>query len=142
MRSAHGVERAPIRAASLRGLLALSSIGAGAIHAAVSPEHLEEARILGAFFIIAAAFQVAWAILVVLNPGARILGIGTLANGALIGIWLVSRTIGVPIGPDTWTPERVGALDVGATLLEVVLVAGSAAILRRWMRRPGDAAAT
>jgi hypothetical protein len=107
MRSAHGVERAPIRAASLRGLLAI-----------------------------------AWAILVVLNPGARILGIGTLANGALIGIWLVSRTIGVPIGPDTWTPERVGALDVGATLLEVVLVAGSAAILRRWMRRPGDAAAT
>ena len=38
-------------------------------------------------------------------------------------LWLVSRTIGLPIGPETWTPEAVGLADVGCCLLELVTLA-------------------
>jgi hypothetical protein len=45
------------------------------------------------------------------------------ANGAMVAIWAISRTTGLPVGPDPWMPEPLGALDLLATGLEVVLIA-------------------
>jgi hypothetical protein len=53
-----------------RPLLVSSSIAAGLIHASVEVEHLEEAWGSGVFFILAACFQIAWAILVLLRPSS------------------------------------------------------------------------
>jgi hypothetical protein len=101
---------------------AVLSVGAGVIHAAVVPEHLAEEWAFGAFFILAAAFQIAWAILVVVRPSAIVASIGAVANGAIIAVWALSRTIGLPIGPEAWMPEPVSTLDVAATLMELLLV--------------------
>jgi hypothetical protein len=101
---------------------AVLSFGAGVIHAAVVPEHLAEEWIFGAFFILTAVFQIAWAIAVVLRPSAIVATTGAVANGAIIAVWALSRTIGLPIGPEAWMPEPVSTLDVVATLMEVLLV--------------------
>ena len=45
------------------------------------------------------------------------------ANGAMVEVWAVSRTTGLPVGPDPWMPEALGALDLLATGLEIVLIA-------------------
>lgn len=125
------VDRMTGRTWALQTLLAVSSVAAGVIHAAVVPEHLGEGWDFGVFFILAAGFQISWAITVLLRPSAIVCATGALANGALIGMWFVSRTIGLPIGPHMWMPEAARALDVTATFFEVILVVGSSALVRR-----------
>jgi hypothetical protein len=129
------------RTVRIRILLASSSIAAGLVHAAVVPEHLEEAWVFGVFFIAAAVFQTSWAILIVSRPSPGVYAAGALANGAMIGIWFVSRTIGLPIGPEPWMAESAGMLDITATVLELLLVAGSLVLRARvhaWRTaRPG-----
>jgi hypothetical protein len=118
-------------------LLAVCSMAAGVIHVAVVPEHLEEEWVFGVFFIVTAGLQFAWAIQVVFAPSAIVYAAGALANGALIGTWVVSRTIGLPIGPHLWMPEPARALDVTASLLELLLVVGSLVLVRRWIHVDG-----
>jgi hypothetical protein len=111
--------------------LAVSSLAAGVIHVAVVPEHLKEDWVFGIFFILAGALQIVWAIPVFFGPSALAYVAGALGNGALIGIWVVSRTIGLPIGPEAWMPEPVRAPDITATLLELLLVVGSLVLVRQ-----------
>lgn len=114
----------------------MASIAAGVIHAAVVPEHLGEDLSFGIFFIASAIFQVTWAIAILVRSSAGIYAAGALANGAMIAIWLASRTTGLPVGPEPWVAEAIGGLDVAATALELVLVACSIAGLRH--RAIGD----
>ncbi len=92
------------------------------IHAVVVPEHLREWGPAGAFFIAVALAQLAWGALIYRRPTRRWLLAGVYGNVALVGIWLVSRSIGVPIGPDAGHPEALGARDALATLNEVFAV--------------------
>lgn len=131
MRPSTRADRPSDRTSELRIILAISSIGAGVIHAAVVPEHLEEGALFGFFFILAAGFEIAWATAVLFRPAVIVYTIGALANGATIGIWLVSRTIGLPIGPAPWMPEEIQSLDAAATSLELLLVIGSGVLLLR-----------
>jgi hypothetical protein len=131
MRLAVRVDRAADRMGHVHVLLAVSSIAAGVIHAAVVREHLSEEWVFGVFFILAAGFQIAWAIAIIFRPTAIVYATGALTNGSLIGIWVVSRTVGLPIGPHTWMPEAARALDVSATFLEILLLVGSLVLVRR-----------
>jgi peptidoglycan/LPS O-acetylase OafA/YrhL len=106
-----------------RVALAVASLAAGAIHAAVVPEHLDESMLFGAFFVVTAIFQVGWAALVLVRRDSLLPTVGAVANGTLVILWIVSRTVGVPVGPEPWMPEPKGVLDVSATILEVILVA-------------------
>lgn len=60
---------------------------------------------------------------------ASVYRLGIVANGAMVAIWTVSRTTGLPVGPDPWMPEALGALDLLATGLEMVLIAVGAGAL-------------
>jgi hypothetical protein len=93
-----------------------------AIHAVVVPEHLREWKPAGAFFIGVALLQLAWGALVYRRPTRRWLLAGVYGNAALVAIWLASRTIGIPIGPEAGHPEALGAHDALATLNEVSAV--------------------
>jgi hypothetical protein len=77
----------------------------------------------GGFFIACAVFQIVWAVVVVGSPSPGVYRLGSVANGAMVAIWAISRTTGLPVGPDPWMPEPLGALDLLATGLEVVLIA-------------------
>lgn len=111
-------------------LLSVASAAAAAIHAAVVPEHLEEALLVGGFFVLAATFQFGWAVVVTLRPSRATYIVGAGASGAMIAIWAASRTLGLPAGPEPWMAEPVGIADATATALELFLVAGSLIVLR------------
>jgi hypothetical protein len=115
--------------------LALLSAAGAAIHSAVSAEHFDEAFIYGVFFVAASTSQAGWAVLVVYRPTRTLLVVGAVANAATIILWALTRTVGLPIGPEPWHAEAIGTLDLIATLLELAIVLGAATLLARRSRR-------
>jgi hypothetical protein len=111
--------------------VALLSVGAGVIHAAVIREHLEEWWLYGTFFAVVAVGQLIWAALALRRPTRSLLIWGALGNSAFVLLWLVTRITGLPVGPEPWTPESVGLVDVAASVFEVVLVISAVLMLRR-----------
>lgn len=101
--------------------MAAASVMAGAIHAAVMPEHFREATSFGLFFLLSAFAQAAWAGWVVARPTRAVLLGGAAGNLAAALLWIATRTSGLPIGPTPWRAEPVGALDGLTVILEVGL---------------------
>jgi hypothetical protein len=95
---------------------------AGAIHAVASSQHFSEYWLFGVFFCVLAVAQLGWGVWVYSKPTRQALLAGVVLNAPVVVIWLVSRTAGVPIGPDAWNPEAVGAIDAAATLDECLIV--------------------
>jgi hypothetical protein len=110
---------------------ALLSAGAGVIHAAVITDHLREWWLYGAFFAISATAQLVWAALVFRRPSRSILIAGGIGNVLVVLLWFVTRITGLPVGPEPWTPETFGLLDVVASCFEIALVVSVVAMLRR-----------
>lgn len=110
---------------------ALLSVGAAAIHATVAAPHFREWAPLGVLFVLAALAQAAWGALVLTAPSRRVLAAGTGLNLAILAAWVLSRTVGLPLGPDAWIPEPVAAPDAVASMFEAGIVAISVAVLRR-----------
>ena len=54
---------------------------------------------------------------------------GAFGNGFIIAIWVVSRTVGLPFGPESGTPEPIEFIDALATTFQVLIVAGCLALL-------------
>jgi hypothetical protein len=120
----------------LLGALAALSVGAAAIHFAVIFEHFDEYSLYGVFFLVLAWAQLAWpAILVALSLAARRLAawlwLGIAGNAIVLVIYFASRSIGLPIGPDTKTVEAWGGLDLVCSIEEILLIVIAAAILAR-----------
>src|SRR4051794_2424940 len=118
------------------GLVAAGALtaGAGAVHLAVVPEHLAEYPLFGIFFLVVGLAQAGAAVAVTLRPTRRRLTLLAAAEAMLALLWLVSRTIGLPIGPDPWTPEQIGVADIACVALEVVSVAVLAGLAARGAR--------
>lgn len=124
--------------------LAALSIVAGSIHAVAAPSHLAETWTHGGFFVALAAFQLGWGVLIYSRPSPRGLRAGIAVNVAVIALWIASRTVGVPFGPEAWHPEAPGTLDVAATTTEAMIaLMGQALLASGWTlthgRRPAPA---
>jgi hypothetical protein len=115
----------------LRWLLAALSLGAGVIHFAVSGGHFDVGWTHGAFFAVVAWLQLSYAVGVVLRPTRRLLTAGVLLNTGIIGVWVMSRVWGVPVGPEAWTPEPVSLADALSSGFEAGIVVLSLAVLVR-----------
>jgi len=113
----------------LRFAVAMLSMGAAWIHLAVTGEHLAEFWLFGAFFATIAGLQAVWAIAVLLRPTTFVCVSGVIVNAGIVAIWVTSRTIGMPFGPEPWTPEPPGILDVSSTMLELLIVARAAKLI-------------
>jgi hypothetical protein len=98
------------------------SVGAAVIHAIVIPPHLTESVMYGVFFAGVAIGQLAWAVLVVVRPSRWVLAAGGAANLAVVALWAVTRTVGIPLGAAAGRREAVGVLDVTCGLLELGVV--------------------
>lgn len=107
------------RTLAVRLTLAALSLGAAAVHFAMTPQHASESLVLGVGFVVAAWAQVVVAGVVLGRPGRRTLTWSALVQLAAIAVWVVSRTYGLPFGPDRWTPEAVGTADLITVGLEV-----------------------
>lgn len=103
-------------------LVALLSVGAAVIHFAVIAQHFDEWWLPGMFFVGSAVFQLVWASLVLVRPTIPVYAVGALVNAAIVVTWIMSRTTGVPFGPEAGEPEAVGLPDTVATGFEIALV--------------------
>jgi len=110
--------------------LALLSAGAATIHFAVLGPHLRESVLLGVFFAVAAVAQMVWALLVTMRPSRRLYIAGMLGNALVIAVWIVARTVGVPVGPEAGGAEPVGFTDALSTAYEALIIVGAAALAR------------
>jgi hypothetical protein len=108
---------------------ALLSAGAAAIHASAAGPHLSEHVLIGALFVITALAQAAWAALLLTSPSALLLAGGAVGNLGVVGAWAMSRTVGLPIGPEPWTPEPAAPIDLAATSFEVGAAAACVLLL-------------
>lgn len=100
------------------------SVAAGLIHVIAAPSHFEEWIGYGLFFLIAATAQVLYALLLLIEKSNReLLFTGLLGNGLIIGLYLVTRTVGIPFfGPKAGEVEAVGALDAISKIIELALM--------------------
>jgi hypothetical protein len=128
------------------GLAALS-VGAAAIHFAVTFEHFNQYLLYGVFFLVIAWAQMIWAAVAVWRLPRWWLWLGIAGNAAILAVYLASRTAGLPFGPDKVHTEPFGGIDVVSAVLEFALIAGCAALLwrpslaeRPFRRRTGLAA--
>jgi hypothetical protein len=115
----------------LLGWLAALSVGAAAIHFAVVFEHFAEYMLYGVFFLVISWAQVIWPAVLLWRPSRSWLWLGIAGNAIVLGVYVASRTAGLPYGPDLHEVEQVGALDVVSCTLEAALIIGCAALLYR-----------
>lgn len=115
---------------ALRFAVAVASAGAAAIHFAVIDQHFAEYWLFGVFFVVVAVAQLGWVVAVVSNPTRMVYVVGALGNALIAVTWVVSRTTGLPFGPEAGEPEPVGIADVVSTAFEVAVVAGTFLLLR------------
>ena len=115
----------------VRYVVALLTLGAAAIHAAVIGEHFQQYTLFGVFFVVVAALQVAWGALVVARPSGAVYLAGALGNGLVVALWVVSRSARLPLGPEPLSAEESSVIDAMATAYEVVAVVGVLVLLRR-----------
>jgi hypothetical protein len=111
--------------------LAVTSLATAGIHFAVMGEHFREYVAFGVFFSLVAWFQALWALGIAVSPTRPLLTVGLVVNAAVVVIWVVSRTAGLPIGPEPGTAEPAAFLDVLSTILEIGIVVVTATLLLR-----------
>jgi hypothetical protein len=99
---------------------------AAVIHACVAPSRFREYVPFGVFFVILAATQMIVAIALVRRPDHRTVGYVALASVGVVALWLVSRSTGMPVGPEPWEPMPYGVPDVVASCAELVTAVGCA----------------
>ncbi len=123
--------RATTRERTLYAAAALSLL-AGLLHLWVAPEHFEEWWGYGAFFLAATAAQILYVPIVVLLPTRIVLLLGIAGNLAIVVLYLLTRTVGIPLfGPEAGEVEGFGFVDVCATASELgIALSLGAALLR------------
>lgn len=105
---------------------------AAGLHLAALPDHAGQGAVTAAFFAATAAVQFAGAVSLVGLGRTRWLPAAiVVSNLVVLFVWLVSRTVGLPIGPHRG-PEPIGIIDgfsvlAGAVAVVTALVAGSGA---------------
>jgi hypothetical protein len=116
---------------------ALLSLAVAWVHLAYMASHLREWWAYGAFFLAAGAGQAAFAPLVLRAPRPWLVLVGIAGNVAIVGMYVVTRTAGPPLGPHAHVPEAAGAVDLATTAAEVALVGVLLTMLgaraRRWV---------
>jgi hypothetical protein len=116
----------------IRWWAAFASLGAGLIHLAAVSEHVPEWWVHGVFFLLLGVGQIGWAVQAMEGDPLPIPRLFAAVNAAVIGLWFVSRTTGLPVGPEPWRAEAVGTADLLCSALEAAVLV----LLVLTMRRP------
>ncbi len=123
-----GATAAPVDRYLRAGVCALT-LGAAGIHFAMAPDHFGEWWLFGVFFVTSAWLQIGLGALVVMRPSKQLFRFGFVIQSAILVLWVVTRTSGLPIGPGHWTAEPVAAVDSICSGFELAAAIGFAALL-------------
>jgi hypothetical protein len=110
------------------------SLLAAAAHVIAAPSHLSAWWAYGLFFLGTAAGQAAFGVLVLVRQWTWLLMTSIVGNLAIVGMYIVSRTNGTPLGPHSHV-EPVGLLDVTCTACELGIIVACVALLRPALAR-------
>ena len=121
-------DRNPARVLSA---IALASIAAGAINVAAAATLGRDSAQNLAFFAAVALAQLAWGAVALARAPRWWLALGAVGNLVVAATWVVSRTVGLPVGEYAGVPLPVGFADGLATALAAVTVLGGSALLAR-----------
>ncbi len=119
------------RGKDVRLLLVAGLLASAAIHAAVAPEHLQEWLGAGVFFVVLTMAELAAAAIVFMRRQSTGLVAAAVVSAGPLVVWVVSRTAGLPLGPEAGIAEPVGLADCVACLLELGTLVGALLLLRR-----------
>jgi hypothetical protein len=129
-----GALRAPWLAALAAALL---SLFAGWVHLAYTSSHWRDWWAYGLFFLATGIGQALLAPVLLRWPKPWVALAGIAGNLAIVGMFVQSRTIGVPLGPHTGVAERTGVIDLATTGAEIATVALLLVLVgsrtRRWI---------
>jgi hypothetical protein len=111
--------------ASDAGILVVAFMLASAalVHLALTPEHFGVWWVFGVLFAVAAALQLVTAIALLRNPTHATVAWTCAVNAGVVAVWVLSRSTGLPVGPEAGDREAVGWLDVLTTLDELLVIA-------------------
>jgi hypothetical protein len=123
-----------------RPALAAALAGAGAIHLAMAPSHLDASALEGTGFLVAGFAQFALAAVFVARSPRWARGATVALGVALVATWAVSRTAGLPVGAHEGEAEDVTVVDGICVALEAAAV-GLALLARRRAPRAAVAGA-
>ena len=117
----------------LRIALAFLSVGAALVHFAVIEQHFTEYWLYGGFFVAVGLFELIWALLIMAVPSRLLYWASVAVNALTIAAYVITRTVGLLLGPAAKETEKIGFGDLIATAFEAVLVVGSLILLfRSW----------
>lgn len=97
---------------------ALLTIGAAIMHFMGGSAQLPQSVLLAVLLFGFAIVQVAMALAIVVVPMRRLLIATAILDGAAVLLWIVARTIGLPIGFTLWRPEEVSIADLFLPAME------------------------
>ena len=119
------------RRETARQALGLASVGAGVIHLALGPEHMAHWEPLGLGFYATGVLQLLLGASLLHRESRLVLRVAALSSLLFLGVWLLSRTAGLPLGPEAWQAESTGRADLLCASLETVVALGALTLLRR-----------
>jgi hypothetical protein len=105
-------------------ITATLSLYAGAVHVYLAPEHFRAWWGYGAFFLAVGVLQIALAVPVARRPGPAVCLAGITGTAAVLAVYVLSRTSGVPVGPahSSHRLERAGPLDLTVAAVELGVI--------------------
>jgi uncharacterized membrane protein len=118
---------------------ALTSIGAGVVHAGAIGIHAEHPT-LARLFIAVACFQLGWGLVALFKPARWFAVVGAVGNLAAAGAWLMTRLTGISFVDGLEVREAAQFTDTTCALLGIVAagLALSAALIGWRSARPGQ----
>ena len=105
----------------LRMLAVLLLLAAGTLHLAQVGVHVEEGWYVAGFFVAVGVTQLAGGLWLLRRRRPVWLWIGVVGSAAVIAVWIVSRTVGLPF-VEGGAPEPLGIADALASLVEALTV--------------------
>lgn len=115
----------------LRVAVSVTAAGAGIIHLVMVPSHLGEWAPEGWAFAVAGWLQLALAVVVLIRPTRAVLGVAAACSAVFVAAWAVSRTTGLPFGPESGVAEAAGTVDLACVGLEVAMALAAVTALVR-----------
>ena len=118
----------------LRWTAVAGLVAAGALHGLVVESHLQEWAASGYFFLALSLLQIGAAMAIVAKPH-RLVGLAAIGvNATALVVYVVSRTSGMPFGPDAGIAGPVGPADLISAIAELVAVAALVPLLNAPVR--------
>ena len=112
------------------------SLFAGWVHLASMGSHFADWWGYGVFFLAVGAGQAVFALAILYRPTRWLATVGLVGNAAVVTMYVVTRTSGIPMGPRAGVVEHAKVIDLATTAAELALIGLLLVMLgprvRRW----------